>query len=294
MSTQPNAQMVLHSINPKGSELCTFTIELHRFILPEFNTHRTFSRNFQSSRAVPIQKLIDQVRNDPAMPVHWGKNQPGMKADQEHNALVWETPKGIVPYQSLVREEAWLHAANQAADMAMHFSNAGYHKQIVNRLLEPFMWTKGVVTCTKEALDAFFKLRIHPDAQPEIKALAEAMKEAYDNSTPQKLEWYGWHIPFVAVYRGVETRDQYFGDNSDLSLGDALRISASCAAQVSYRKLDDSLEKAETVFGYLNLDSFTGEGEPPHASPVEHQAQALESGDGGNFGRHKGWDQLRK
>lgn len=248
--------------------LITFEVEFHRFILPELNTHRVFSRNYQSSRAVPIESLIKQVRDNPAMPVHWGANQRGMVAEEENSNFV-----NVMDFESvdmsidgmyeevmykMTPEDAWIHSAKLAAEMAEEFSVAGYHKQIVNRILEPFMLTRGVITATEKGFESFFKLRCHPDAQPEIKALAEVMRETLDQSKPQALNLNEWHLPYV---------DSVIGTKENIM------ISTSCVAQVSYRQLDDSLEKAKRIYSMLNLPS-NGKypQDPPHFSPAEHCA----------------------
>lgn len=247
----------------QDTRLTTLEIELHRFILPEFLTHRMISRNFQSSRAVPVEKMIEQVRNDPAMPVHWGKNQSGMQAEEECNNLLF------TEHVNFSREEAWENAAECAAVHAEEFNKSGYHKQIVNRLLEPFMWTKGVVTATEKSWNEFFKLRLHKDAQPEIYALAEKIKEAIDGSEPVELKAGEWHTPYAEVSACQDM------SCVEPELKDKIKISASCCAQVSYRKLDDSLEKAKKVYDMLNLpvDGVYPE-DPPHFSPTEHIAKA--------------------
>lgn len=232
-----------------NTRLITLEIELHRYILPEFNTHRTLSRNFQSTRAVPTKTLIDQVRNDPAMPVHWGKNQPGMVAEQE-----------IDECNKIGAESQWRMAAITAAHIAESITVLGVHKQVVGRMLEPFMWTKGVVTATEDAYNAFFKLRLHKDAQPEIQSLAKEMKVTIESSVPNVLKEGEWHLPY---------------DKGNLPLDQAIKVSCSCVAQVSYRKLDDSLEKAIKIYDMLNLpENGVYPDDPPHFSPAEHIAQA--------------------
>jgi len=256
----PSAKVICHSRAPNGEELITMEVELHRFILPEFNTHRSFSRNFQSSRAVPIEKMIEQVRNDPAMPVHWGKNQKGMVADIEADAPVLDNYGDKYSVQ-----EWWRLAAEEAADAAEAMDEAGYHKQLVNRLLEPFMKTKGLVTATRGAYEAFFKLRCHKDAQPEIKLLAERMKKVIINSVPTNLKYGDYHLPYVNV------------NIDEMLTEDAVKISCSCAGQISYRRLDDSLDKALKVYDMLNLpiDGVYPD-DPPHYSPTEHIAKVMD------------------
>lgn len=277
MSEKPSANVICHSQAPNGEELITMEIELHRFILPEFNTHRCFSRNFQSSRAVPVEKMIDQVRNNPALPVHWGKNQRGMVAEGEHDSFI-DMDWCLSEYEKLginlgkSAEQSWKIAATFAADTAESFNKAGYHKQVVNRLLEPFMWTKGVVTATREGFNSFFKLRSHYQAQPEIKALSDKMVEALESSHPTKLNYGEYHLPYI------QDVDKSFYSNDKYSTENAIKISASCCAQVSYRALDDSLEKALKIYNMLNLpENGVYPKDPPHFSPVEHVAKVIDS-----------------
>lgn len=262
-----SAKIIAHSKSTvTGKEIVTFELVYPRFIHGELMTHRMFSRNAMSSRAVPIEKMIDQVRTDTATPVHWGKNQPGMQAKEEltGSELSWVM-------------SAWWASAEQAADEAEYMSKHGAHKQIVNRILEPFQWMKTVVTATE--WENFFWLRNHEDAQPEIKRLAEVMLEALQVSKPDILNHGEWHVPYVASYRTTRGDLVYTGqpqiaeDGNGFaemySLEDALAISSSCCAQVSYRLLDDSLEKARMIYKRLV------ESEPVHASPFEHQASPI-------------------
>lgn len=273
----PSANIITHSQAPNSEELLTMEVEMHRFILPEFNTHRSFSRNFQSSRAVPIEKMIEQVRNDPAMPVHWGKNQSGMVAQNELDSPVLDN----LGYEFSV-QQWWRLSAEEAASAAEAMSEAGYHKQVVNRLLEPFMKTKGVVTATRTAFEAFFKLRCHKDAQPEIKLLAERMQKAVAESTPNKLQYGEYHLPYVHMTQDPYTPEyaEYYSDvdhTVKYSVSEAIKVSCSCNAQVSYRRLDESLGKALKVYNMLNLPVVgVYPDDPPHYSPTEHIAKVME------------------
>ena len=253
------AKIIAHSIAPNGQTIVTFELEYPRFIHSELMTHRLFSRNAASSRAIPVKTIIDQVRNNPAMPIHWGENQAGMQA------------KNILSSALQVSAEyLWRKAANVAADIAESLIKVGLHKQATNRILEPFQTMKTVMTAT--CMDNFFWLRNHEDAQPEIKELARIMWEALQASTPIKLKSGWWHTPYFrgGFWKPVRN-DSEFGlvDDDDNTLQDALAISSSCCAQVSYRKLDDTLEKAQMVYKRL-VDS-----EPVHASPFEHQATPI-------------------
>lgn len=254
-----SAKIIADSVCPQGVRMTTMEIEYPRFILAELNTHRMLSKNSASSRAIPVKAMHDFIKDSPATPVYWGKNQPGMKAKEE---LVGVDKKEAI--------RLW----NRAKDDALHWSWAmsehlGLHKQIANRVTEPWMTMKTVISGTEWT--NFFHLRNHADAQPEIKALAEAMTVAYATHLPVLLAPGEWHLPYITIARYVPTDElQYFDENFNrLSLKDAKIISASCCAQVSYRKNDASFDKAFKIYDQLiNSD-------PAHASPVEHQATPM-------------------
>lgn len=276
-----SAKVIADSVNSEGNRVTTFELEYPRFIHSEFMTHRLFSRNAASSRAIPVPKMIGNIRKNTAMPIHWGANQPGMKADKQcFNDVIWEEFLEIVGEEKYLidrvdcsREEAWKAACANAIELAEAFHNAGYHKQIVNRLLEPFQFIK--VVCTATEYDNFFWLRNHADAQPEIKELAECMWKATAHSTPNKLKTGEWHLPYVGT--SVENDERLYGildsdgDIQELSLEDAIKVSASCCAQVSYRLTNNSLEKAVEIYDMLV------ESKPVHASPFEHQCTPMDS-----------------
>lgn len=258
-----SAKIIAHSKSSvTGKEIITYELNYPRFIHSELMTHRLFSRNAASSRAIPVAKMIEMVRENPAAPIHYGKNQPGMQAKEELTGCDLDATKSD-----------WITAAKAAASIADRMVGYGAHKQIVNRILEPFQWMKTVVTSTE--WDNWYWLRNHPDAQPEIKRLAEVMWEAKENSVPFNLSFNEWHVPYVDRTRS-ETQDvdgfyeiQYWSNGVKLSEEEAIVVSASCCAQVSYRKLDDSLEKAKDIFAKLI------ESKPCHASPCEHQAKPM-------------------
>jgi len=268
-----SATIIADSISPDGVRITTFELEYPRFIHAEFMTHRLFSRNAASSRAIPVAKAIELVKEKTGMPIHWGKNQPGMSAKEECNEYIWK-----LHYQDPdTRESAWILARDHAIEVAEAYAKAGYHKQIVNRLLEPFTMIKVVLTATE--YDNFFWLRNHPDAQPEIAELARVMWEEYGASKPTELFANDWHVPYYreGFWAFSQTNEYDVAvDDYNVTLADALAISASCCAQVSYRKLDDSLDKARDIFKRLV------ESKPVHASPFEHQATPLTYGMAGD------------
>ena len=269
------AKVIEDSISEEGKRITTLQVKFHRFILPEFNTHRVFSRNFSSSRAIPTAKLLDQIRNDPAMPVHWGKNRPGMQASEE-----------LIGIEREMAEAEWRISAHMAADQSEVLAKQGLHKQVTNRLLEPFMWANGIVTSTE--WDNWFELRAHEDAQPEIHELAIKMREAMNNSTPKLLKAGEWHLPYISL---DERNDSFFKNNDDKQL--LQKISAARCCRVSYLKHDGA---APNVNDDLALFDRLAGAVPLHSSPLEHQATpCVKSSDYGTMmGNFFGWVQFRK
>lgn len=262
------AKVIEDSIAEHGVRLTTLQLCYPRFIHAEFMTHRVFSRNASSSRAIPVAKMIEQVRTNPAMPIHWGKNQAGMQANEEMSGQELET---------MMR--AWQQAAREAAATAEFMEKRGLHKQVANRILEPFQYMHVIVTATE--WENFFELRNHPDAQPEIHALAKVMHVAFAGSRPLELLEGGWHLPYVTRAERAE-----HGHNIEL----LLKLSAARCARVSYLTHDGqepSIEKDVALY-----DRLVGS-KPLHASPIEHQATPLPQADmwSGNF---RGWLQNRK
>ncbi len=241
-----------------GIRITTLELEYPRFIHAELMTHRQFSRNAASSRAIPIEKMIQHVLEHPAAPIHWGANQAGMQAKTELDVT-----------SKFLALEVWKEAIRSATKWARELAGIGLHKQIANRVTEPFQVMKTIVTATE--WDNWFWLRDHEDAQNEIHELARCMREAMTQSVPLWITTGEWHVPYVD--REFKPDDDYHihysVEGEEVSLNEARMISASCCAQVSYRKTDDSLDKAKIVFSRL-IDS-----EPVHASPVEHQATGM-------------------
>lgn len=268
MMSQITATVIADSISSYGIRITTLQLKYPRFIHSEFMTHRVFSRNAASSRAIPVVKTIEQVRNDPAMPIHWGLNQPGMQAAQEH-----DDPASA--------RNAWIEATRSAARHAENLANLGLHKQIVNRVLEPFQWMHTIVTATE--WDNFFDLRCHPDAQPEFQALANAIRMAMDESSPVERAssiqrtTSSWHLPYVSD-----------DERAHLHPYTLPKISAARCARVSYLKHDG---KAPSIEDDMVLFERLVGSKPLHASPIEHQACAASSvARSRNF---LGWHQYR-
>ncbi|QVG64342.1 putative thymidylate synthase [Acinetobacter phage Bestia] len=263
--TNITAKVIADSISPSGQRITTFEIEYPRFILAELNTHKMLEKNSSSSRAIPITKMIEQIQNNMALPLYWGSKKAGMQAGAE---ITNAQDFGQGAYH-------WCGAAKDVEARVLVLDKQGYHKQVVNRLLEPFQMMKTVITGTD--WDNFFNLRIHPDAQPEFCMLAYKMYMAMQDSTPVKLVSGQWHLPFVHTFISKEGV-QYYSDGinplsggKQLSLEEAIRVSASCCAQTSYRKSDDSLEKADKIFDMLIKADVL------HASPFGHLATPIVS-----------------
>lgn len=237
-----SSTVIADSINPEGVRITTLELTYPRFIHSELMTHRMLSRNAASSRAIPAKTIRKQVWKEPAVPVHWGQNQGGMQANSQLQGM-----------KLFMAKRFWNLAAKAACILNKGMELAKVHKQICNRILEPFQYMKTIVTSTE--WDNFFWLRDHEDAQPEIWALAIEMKASMDISKPTPVNWGQWHLP-------------YANSTDAMSLKDRLAISVSCCAQVSYRKSDTSLEKAHRISDRLTSGSRV------HASPFEHQAKA--------------------
>lgn len=232
-----------------------------RMIHAEFLVHRVFSRNASSSRAIPVQKMLDSVLKDPAYPVEWGMNQPGMQARETANE---ETAD--------LAEETWDDAIRDALKHADRLMKLGLHKQIVNRILEPFSHISVVVTATD--WQNFFDLRCHKDADPTIRELAENMRKEYEQSDPVETMF---HVPLVPEF------------NKDKPLRPYMMMSASRAARVSYLNHDKTQPDKER-----DLELATRLRDGRHMSPFEHQAIAVRTTDRRltrNFSR--GWVQHR-
>jgi thymidylate synthase ThyX len=242
MST--TAKIILDSLSPNGVRLTTFELYMPRIILPEFNTHRMFSRNASSSRAIPTSRIIGQVKGDPFIPSFWGKNIPGMQANEE----ITEVNKA---------KAIWRDASVFAVETAQKLLALGLHKQTANRILEPFMYTKVICTATEYA--NFFNLRANKDAQPEIQDLAYCMLEAINNSTPTKLEYGQYHLPYI------KSTEQDTVEN-------LIKFSVARCARVSYNNHDGSTpDPNKDVELYDSLLSSR------HLSPFEHVATPIET-----------------
>ena len=267
------AKVIAHSRASGAPDLITLEARYPRMIHAEFMTHRLFSRNASSSRAIPIEKMIQSVIDDPAMPVAWGSNKPGMQAGEEIEETFWA-------------RETWLNARDAAVEHARAMANLGLHKQIVNRVIENFGHITTLITSTEWS--NFFALRCHPDADPTMRALAEAMREAIEMSEPN--DWDEYHLPYVVQSDWDCAYDENRVNGSGLFAPLAM-ISAARCARVSYLNHDGSAPDIDKDLALARrlLDS-------KHMSPFEHQARLSdpENMDTWLWGNLRGWDQHRK
>lgn len=225
------AKVIAHSSHAGCPDLYTIQARYPRFIHSELMTHRVFSRSASSSRAVPIAHMIQDVLDDPAMPVEWGSNKAGMQAGAEVDDIAGA-------------KDQWLLAMDWSVHHAKELARDGLHKQIVNRILEPFSHISVVITATD--WDNFFALRCHPASDPTMRVLAETIRDVISASKAQPLDAGQWHLPY----------------------GGNLSESAARCARVSYLRHDGSApDNADDMrlAGILRAEK--------HMSPFEHQAK---------------------
>lgn len=267
--TTIKAKIIADSISEQGIRLTTVQMRYPRIIHSELNTHRMFSRSARSTRAVPTKVYLGELDSDPFVPLHWGKNQKGMQAAEETDAPV--TFGG----STMSREQAWLTARDRVVEVAKGMMDAGYHKAVVSRLLEP--WSHIDVLVTSTSWNNFFALRDHPDAEPHIAMLAREVRKAMDGSAPTLLAPGLWHMPFI-MESDIELaktvlleRDIAVGyiDRPSGAIQDILiKMSVARCARISYAPFDGNASaKAE-----LTRYDLLAKSNPPHASPMEHCA----------------------
>lgn len=270
-----NAEIIEDSVAPSSARLTTFILTFPRFILPEFNTHRAFSRNASPSRAIPVTKQILSVETEPFIPLAFNKNAKGMQGGE--NLTEKEQSEAV---------KEWIVARDAAVLSAKALLKLGVAKQYANRILEPFAWSKVILTATE--FSNFFALRYHSMAQPEICELAKQMWEAYCNSEPKILKEGEWHLPFVTKEDSINVLSGFNIEAEDV-VNQLIRASVARCARVSFLNHEGkkpSFEEDNQLYHRLVGSA------PIHASPAEHQGQAhSQLSWSGNF---KGWIQYRK
>lgn len=265
---QISVKPILKSINAyTGKKLLSIEACYPRAIHGEVMTHRVFSRNAMSSRAVPVAKMLEQVRNSPFVPLSWGANQKGMQAYAE-----------VDQDRANMAEQVWRTAAMDASIAAENLAELGIHKQIANRLLEPFQWMRAIITATE--WDNFLELRDHPAAEPHFQILAKCVRDVLeDNADWQVLRDGEWHLPYISPDEAAKVSKLV-----------ACQISAARCARVSYLTHDGLHPSLDAD---IKLFEMLAGGVPMHASPLEHQA-GVYVGSLGYTGNLKDFDQFRK
>lgn len=270
---QFNAKVLADSVNVCGNRLTTFELTYPRCIHSECLTHRVFSKNAASSRAIPVKKMLEAVERTPFVPFHWGKNQSGMQANEVLDEELQEQCRHI-----------WVSASMEALSSAQYLNDSGLHKQIANRLLEPFMFI--TVILSTSSFKHFELLRNHSAAEPHFQYLAQLMAKARQESIPELLQDGQWHLPLI-----------YEEDRSVLSTEDLKKVSTARCAAVSYVRHNERKDYAKDFELHDRL------AESKHLSPFEHVATPWVKNMGalgdpmfvgllsGNF---YGWKQYRK
>lgn len=259
-----SVKILADSISPNGCRLTTVEKKYARIIHSEELTHKMFSRNSASSRAIPAAKMIQSIDEDPFVPIWWGKNEPGMQAyaevEDKEAAIAW-----------------WLEGKRLMIEHAKKGLDMGLHKQIVNRTIEPWMWITVISSFTD--VNNYLGLRDHHAAEPHIQLNAKLLKEAMNNSLPRCLAVGEWHLPMIN-----------FDDEVDRSLSkdDLIKVSVGRCARVSYLTHNGKRDPQEDI----KLHDRLAVQVPLHASPAEHQAICMD--DTNYYGNFRGWKQYRK
>jgi len=256
------AEVILDSLHPDSKKrLTTMLLTYPRFIHSELMTHRVFSRNASSSRAIPILKMIQKIIkiDKMALPDHWGLNQPGMQSDAY-----------LTGWRASAASLVWISVGYVAIAGSYILSKLGVHKQWANRITEP--WQNITVLVSSTEWDNFFELRDHDDAQPEFQQLAKEIKRVMGISQPYQVEIGEWHLPYVTVEDVKHIRNLKKAD-PQVNVSDLLRrISTARCARTSYLTVEG---KKPTLEQDLKLFERLVGSHPKHMSPAEHQAQAI-------------------
>ncbi len=263
-----SAKILADSVNPWGTRLTTMEWTYPRLIHSEIMTHREFSKNSASSRAIPLTKMADRIEKNPFFWLHWGKGQKGMQAVHE-----------LTQEDKLAAAARWMIARDVALEQLHALKDLGIHKQIGNRITEPWMWITIIISATN--WENLFALRCHPEAEPHFQKLAYLARDAYDASDPKQLYAGDWHLPLFG----------FTGDDAILA-EHRPKISAGRCGRVSYLTHMGIRDPDEDIRLYNDLATKR----PVHASPLEHPAEVREDANTpkqtGNFGL--GWYQFRK
>lgn len=306
MSTKISATIVADSLGPNGDRITSILVTFPRFILAELNTHRMLSKNSASSRAIPLNKVIKSVTNNPFIPIAWQKEHKGMQGTEYFT--------DISEINHLCK--LWLEGRDESVMLAEALNIKGITKQLCNRLLEPFMWHTVLITATE--FENFFKLRCpqyvgknktwrswkemikeaEQDtnlsvqdfeklrkatlldklkanvgmAEIHMMALAEAMYDAMNESMPNQLKPGEWHIPYEDKINEMFTIDQLLLDVDGIPI--SVKIGSIMAARTSYTVVDTELSEWTAIKYCTKADELSNV-QPIHASPFEHGSKCM-------------------
>lgn len=244
-----SATVIADSVAPCGTRVTTIKGVYPRSIHDEILTHRALSRSSASSRAIPVKRFIEMVLEDPFIPEHIGANQKGMQAGQELTGEARE---------EMIRQ--WLQTRDEVVARARRMDELGAHKQVINRVLQPWMWMTVILTSTE--WENFDGLRDHTAAEPHFQRFARLAKQARYDSVPRVLKAGEWHLPFFDDADRAMFKDPM----------EQVKISMGRTARVSYLTHDGRRDPKEDI--RLHDDLIVKE--PLHASPGEHVCQAME------------------
>jgi len=305
------AEIIAHSKNKQGDELVTFVVEFPRIILPEVLTHRMFSRNSASSRAIPFSKMVKKVQENPFIPIAWQKSHKGMQGNQYHDLNEIITSEGHTKDQVTV--ETWLTAKNTAIEAAIDLNENDVTKQLCNRLLEPFMYHKVIITTGLQGLYNFFNLRcpqykyadgIYFNSKKDyLNRPYEDYRTPFDSGKATDLEWYSinesqaeihiqdlaekmWDCYNESTPKELKEGEWHipFGDNIDVERLELIDMGVMSDIEINYYKLQISTARCARI----SYDNFEGKDDyeadlklfnrlkqSEHWSPFEHVAKCM-------------------
>lgn len=280
-----DARVLADSISPDGVRLTTLIVTFPRFILAEVNTHRMLSRNSASSRAIPTEKQIERVIQDPFVP-------------ETFNARVKGMGVGDVLDDQRECRNIWMRAAGRSVSAAVALNEIGVDKSRVNRLLEPFLWHTAIISATE--WDNFFALRDHPAAQPEFQIVARLMRVALEESEPRQLPYGAWHLPLVDMTTDI-ARDDIDDETGEPDWERLKLVSAGRCARVSYdthenyETQEQSIERSQRLMGNGHFSPFEHVATPMMPGSVESGVFKVDWNPAETFrGNFRGWVQFRK
>ncbi len=252
------AKIVQDSSLPTGERVLTFSAMYGRLIHSELLRHRAASHSVKSSRAIPTKKYREEVKQNIYVPVKFGTKKRGMQAGK---------PTFLSKFYG---ERVWRLSSKFACLFHWMMEKLDIHKEVANRILEPYVWVEETITVEADALKEIAELRIHDDAQEDVRKIVEEMLYEMDKSTPVELKEGQWHVPYVVrkITNGVMTYTDNNGKN--LTSDEAIICSAARSARSSYANHDNSMSVFEKD---IKLAKQLIGSKPMHLSPFEHQAR---------------------